>query len=321
MANEASLVKGIVVSSFKDDPDLAGRVQVYIPSVHGKFNSDKVGTDVIEEEREEEETIIEKYPWAQCITSMGIYSVPKVGATVWITFETNNPRLPVVVGLHTAGLNINDDEVFSGGNADSSGEQGTGIAGGTLAEIAAKVIFGNEGGYTSVNWNDNGAISIGKIQWHANNARNLLKDIKSKNVSKFTSTAPLVNAALDFSWSNWKNWSSGSSAGKQLVAVLGTEESKQVQDETAISYVQGYLNKIEANGVKNPQSAIYLADIANQGPAIGYAFAKYASTTGATTLDKVHKNTMEYRPYRSKYINGDSAYRSKSKPTKRRTEF
>ena len=43
---------------------------------------------------------------------------------------------------------------------------------------AALTIIGyNEGNYASVNANDNGALSIGKLQWHANRALSLMRTI------------------------------------------------------------------------------------------------------------------------------------------------
>ena len=37
-----------------------------------------------------------------------------------------------------------------------------------IAKRACTIIFANEGNYGSVNANDNGALSIGKVQWHGN---------------------------------------------------------------------------------------------------------------------------------------------------------
>ena len=39
-----------------------------------------------------------------------------------------------------------------------------------VAAAAAAIIFANEGNYSSVNANDNGAVSVGKVQWHGNRA-------------------------------------------------------------------------------------------------------------------------------------------------------
>ena len=49
-----------------------------------------------------------------------------------------------------------------------------------VAAAAAAIIFANEGGYTSINANDNGAVSVGKMQWHGNRALSLLKTIVQK---------------------------------------------------------------------------------------------------------------------------------------------
>ena len=49
-----------------------------------------------------------------------------------------------------------------------------------IAQKAATIIYGNEGGYGSVNANDNGAVSVGKVQWHGSRALDLLKTIIAK---------------------------------------------------------------------------------------------------------------------------------------------
>ena len=46
-----------------------------------------------------------------------------------------------------------------------------------LAETALPIIINNEGSYSSVNANDNGALSVGKIQWHAGRALSLMRRI------------------------------------------------------------------------------------------------------------------------------------------------
>lgn len=49
-----------------------------------------------------------------------------------------------------------------------------------IAQKAATIIYGNEGGYGSVNANDNGAVSVGKVQWHGSRALDLLKTVIAK---------------------------------------------------------------------------------------------------------------------------------------------
>ena len=44
-----------------------------------------------------------------------------------------------------------------------------------ILDAALQLLYYNEGSYGSVNKNDNGAVSVGKIQWHGTRALNLLK--------------------------------------------------------------------------------------------------------------------------------------------------
>ena len=46
-----------------------------------------------------------------------------------------------------------------------------------IIKKASEIIFSNEGGYSSVNRDDNGAVSVGRLQWHGTRALNLLKKI------------------------------------------------------------------------------------------------------------------------------------------------
>lgn len=270
--NLGSLVKGVVVSDYTNDPLSLNRLQVYIPSIHGEYDEKKVG--VAENEADNTE---DKYPWAQCSILEKLSTIPKYGETVWIMFETNNTRLPVVIGRHTAGM------------VDTEASQGTGIAGGTLAEIAASIIFGNEGNYESVAWNDNGAISIGKIQWHANRAKNLLNKIREKNQSGFDSidNGSGIVSSLGNDWSRWKNWTAGCPAGRALKSILATNESHTAQDEQALSDVQGYLDTAASGGITDPKCLIYLADIINQ-----YGSCQSLVKSGINDLDKLHQYAL-----------------------------
>lgn len=187
--------------------------------------------------------------------------------------------------------------------------QGTGMAGGSLAEIAASIIFANEGNYESVNWNDNGAISIGKIQWHANRARNLMTKIRNKNVSKFDNTFSSNGAgnfagtylASSCSWGSMKYWSAGCPIGKGIKATLATDESHKAQDEQALEDVQGYLDSAGKGGITDPGCLIYLADIINQ-----YGSCPSLVRTGKNNLDDLYQYSLN---------NGYSTYASRRKRT------
>lgn len=296
MSND--LLKAKVVASSEQDPSMMGRIQVYIPSHHGEFNQSMVGNN----SGDSGDTPNSKYPWASYIAGSSDSQPPAVGSIVIVGFQGNDSSSPIIIG------------VCSDSNAMS---QDGGYAGGSLAEIAASIIFGNEGGYTSVNWKDVDAISIGKIQWHADNARNLLKEIRALNQSNFDSLASGTDlvSSLDNSWAKWCNWNSTCPSGKALLNILATNESKTVQDKQAVEYVQRYIDKIMENGVTDPKCVIYLADIANQGPAIAYSIAKWASSSGIKDLDALHNSVISGKPKVYGCINDTTPFLNRRKNT------
>ena len=60
----------------------------------------------------------------------------------------------------------------------------TDVAFDDIVKAAADVIRPNEGDYSSVNPNDNGAVSIGWIQWHAGRALSLMRTIVDMDRAK-----------------------------------------------------------------------------------------------------------------------------------------
>ena len=50
-----------------------------------------------------------------------------------------------------------------------------------IVSASAQILYNNEGSYNSVNPNDNGAVSVGKLQWHGWRALSLLQTIVSAN--------------------------------------------------------------------------------------------------------------------------------------------
>lgn len=131
---------------------------------------------------------------------------------------------------------------------------------------AAAIIFANEGNYTSVNANDNGAVSVGKVQWHGNRALNLLKTI-AKELGQTTATT-ILGADL------WREIETASSWSKRIVnaaektklaALLGTGAGREAQDELAEKDVTSYVEHGLKQGIEDPQSLVYFADLENQG--------------------------------------------------------
>jgi peptidoglycan hydrolase-like protein with peptidoglycan-binding domain len=133
-----------------------------------------------------------------------------------------------------------------------------------ITERACQIIFSNEGNYGSVNKNDNGAVSIGKVQWHAGRALNLLKTIvkANKNQANQMLGSTLYNEILNSS--NWNKRIVTQIEADKISALLQTPQGKKAQDELAKSDVLSYVNKGISYGLQNEEALIYFADGVNQ---------------------------------------------------------
>ena len=103
---------------------------------------------------------------------------------------------------------------------------------GDIVDAALGIIYVNEGSYTSVNPNDNGAVSVGKLQWHADRALNLLKTIVSANPSNARSIlgSSLYNEIIS-SGTDWSSRTVTSGESSRISQLLGTTEGHTAQDE------------------------------------------------------------------------------------------
>lgn len=161
-----------------------------------------------------------------------------------------------------------------------------------IAAQAAIIIFGNEGGYTSVNANDNGAVSVGKVQWHGSRALDLLKKIckaesRAETILGSSLYAEVVTAI------QWNTRTVNQTEKTAISNLLGTEAGKKVQDQQAEEDVTGYVTHGVQMGIEDPQSLVYFADLENQGGAgaskrVGNAAISRAGSGGKVTLAIIH---------------------------------
>ncbi len=172
-----------------------------------------------------------------------------------------------------------------------------------IVNAATEIIMTNEGNYTTVVRDDNGALSIGKICWHATNALNLLKDIVALNPSQALDIlgASLYNEIITYS--HWETRIPSSSEADALRVLLSTSESRKVQDETAWSYISGYINHGMQLGITEPEGLIFFADYENQNGKNGSAsfFYKVQGIYGSVNLGTLYecssKNSRRTRTY------------------------
>lgn len=134
-----------------------------------------------------------------------------------------------------------------------------------IAKKAASIIFSNEGNYGSVNKNDNGALSIGKVQWHANRALNLLKTIV-KSMGADAAKGILENNLYNeiVKSNNWCTRVLTAAEAAKLSDLLSTLQGRAAQDNLAIADVTAYVKKGQSLGLKDAGALIYFADGVNQ---------------------------------------------------------
>ena len=132
-----------------------------------------------------------------------------------------------------------------------------------IAEIAAVIIFGNEGNYGSVNRDDNGAVSVGKLQWHADRAADLLrKIIKAEPEAK-----DILGNALYEEITGGATWAARTVIAVEAVKIkqiLTSAIGQDTQDEQAITDVTAYIERGKSYGLTDPGALIYFADGVNQ---------------------------------------------------------
>ncbi len=166
-----------------------------------------------------------------------------------------------------------------------------------IVSAAAEILYNNEGSYNSVNADDNGAVSIGKLQWHGWRALSLLQtivkadDAQAQKLLGKTLYKEVSSTADTTKWSTRKLNSSEAAAVKKLLA---TDESKAAQDSLANTDITSYVTQGKRLGITNEPALVYFSDLANQGGSgaagrVGTAASKIAGSYAAVTLNELHE--------------------------------
>lgn len=166
-----------------------------------------------------------------------------------------------------------------------------------IVSAAAEILYDNEGSYNSVNANDNGAVSIGKLQWHGWRALSLLKTIVSENESQAKKLLGNTLYNEIKSVSDTSKWSTRTFTSEEAAAVrklLATDESKAAQDVLAVKDVTSYIEQGQRLGISNEPALVYFADLANQGGAgaagrVASSASKVVGGYSLVTLNEIHE--------------------------------
>lgn len=179
-----------------------------------------------------------------------------------------------------------------------------------IAEKAAPIIFSHEGNYGSVNRNDNGAISVGKVQWHGNRALSLMREICGALGSQ--RGREVLGAALyteiTAKGTKWGTRKATEQEAALLSAALSTEEGKKAQDALAMKDITGYFTHVNSLGVTDPAAIIFMADIENQGGA--GASARIIRAASGKTLDALYASAKSDRVFSKYMARRDAVYKT-----------
>ena len=165
-----------------------------------------------------------------------------------------------------------------------------------IVDAAAKIIVSSEGWYSSVNADDNGALSIGCIQWHANRALNLLKTIVNANKPNALSILgeTLYNEILNAT--SWTTRILTDDEADKISKLISTTEGIAAQDALLKSDISNYVSHGRELGIVSPSALVYFADIENQcgggGSARIYKAALLLANGKAVDLDTLHQAAL-----------------------------
>ena len=156
----------------------------------------------------------------------------------------------------------------------------TGPSGTTNVNIAdtSAMISRMEGGLNSVNPNDNGSVSLGKMQWHGTNAQAMLSQMRQQDPTYFDNK--MGKGMLNGDWSK-KTFSDQDTANyKSLFDDKGmASKYAGVQEDLQMKFVNQYVEAGKSLGLRDEKAIMFFADLANQ-----YGLGKKGGYDGAIPM-------------------------------------
>lgn len=328
-----SIYQAIIVDEkLGDDPEGKGRYQIYIPEVHYRYEEQK--DKYIAEEDKSKSQYKTLFPWA-----VSLISGLKEGDQVYGSYINNLNNSFIILGKDARA-----DELGSGGFDGSLGLD-------AILDLAMPIIIENEVGINRKKWpdgitddqygnvtsNDNGAWSIGLIQWHGVRAFDILYQIAVAD-SNWTSNwsdqsldivSDLQSAVKSGSSSpkrnKWDKVVSDSSIITGTRKMLVSAKGKETQKAFARSETKIALDKLTQDpyNIMNPAILIFCMDIMNQygngvNSVINRCLEKAASISrGNGSMIEQLKDYRDYWRSKTSYV----VYENGKKVTKYRYDY
>ena len=164
-----------------------------------------------------------------------------------------------------------------------------------MTKAAVQIISRSEGTYGTINPNDNGAVSIGMLQWHADRALQLMRSIANADTGSAQSSlgSSFYNEVMNAS--NWDSRTFSSAESTAASNLLTTSAGKSKQDALAYSDVQGYISAGQNLGISNAGVLVYYAELYNRGMGVAKRILNAAAGGGSyssVTLSKLHTTAL-----------------------------
>ena len=164
-----------------------------------------------------------------------------------------------------------------------------------MTKAAVQIISRSEGTYGTINRNDNGAVSIGMLQWHADRALQLMRSIANADTGSAQSILGSTFYNEVMTASSWNSRTFSAAEGTAASNLLTTAAGKSKQDALAYSDVQGYISAGQNLGISNAGVLVYYAELYNRGMGVARRILNAAANGGAyssVTLSKLHSPAL-----------------------------
>ena len=173
---------------------------------------------------------------------------------------------------------------------------------------AVLVVFRcREGTYDSVNRDDNGALSLGKLQWHGGRALELMKQIVAADQANALATLgdALFQEITSAGRGAWDNRILNSEEGALIGRLLGGAVSVRIQDAMAKKDISVYLSHARTYDIRTAEAMVYYCDIENQYGTGGAAdlVSRVKALLGKTSIDNVDEFHGALVRVTSNYLN------------------
>ena len=172
----------------------------------------------------------------------------------------------------------------------------------TISKIAVKayqIIHQSEGNYGSINGDDNGSLSIGKIQWHGARAHDLMMaciNAVGQSRAQQLLGSSLYNEIVGKDRNYWHTRKVNKSEGEKISALISTEEGKGIQDLQGYLDIENYISVVKGYGITDENAIVYFCDMYNQSPAAAQRVAKAAikakGSASSVRLDDLYNQSL-----------------------------